>query len=131
MEPRNGVLGAGEETVFSLPIYLMVSVIFLNRAVKYCSVDCQKAHWSEHKKNCQGNHLENDVDFFLFCSQFLFAAPQVESQQAVEVDPFDDIDVRIVMGQTGCPREKAIEGLRKSKGGKGNNVNFEDVELLF
>ena len=77
------------------------------RSAKYCSVECQKSHWSEHKKNCQ--------------------APQAEVKPAVEIDPFDDIDVRIVMGQTGCVREKAIEGLRKSKGDVQVAINLNSV----
>ena len=43
---------------------------------------------------------------------------QLQEKKKMEIvaDPFDHIDVRIVMGQASCTKEQAIEALKKSKG---------------
>jgi hypothetical protein len=42
--------GGGDEAAYQLPKMMMCSRC---RTVHYCSRECQKAHWGDHKGQCR------------------------------------------------------------------------------
>ena len=55
MEQPRDAPDVGEiESIFEFKEENLIFFSPLKRTAKYCSVECQKGHWSEHKKTCQG-----------------------------------------------------------------------------